>query len=148
MNTLQKLSQPCDNFVTTLQGCSKVATTKLFPYGVCSHWRKCILICSVEEFSDVAVSYAFLVCSERIVSMKTLSLCFNWLFLGITNVHHKVNICLPCICKCCKHSFTIQSDLTARRACIWHRFRCHKQSFNYTNLSINWMTKVGSYNLH
>ena len=32
-NTLYKLPQPCDNLVTTLQSCSKVATTQLFPYG-------------------------------------------------------------------------------------------------------------------
>ena len=32
-NTLHILPQPCDNLVTTLQSCSKVATTQLFPYG-------------------------------------------------------------------------------------------------------------------
>ena len=32
VNTLHKLPQPCDNLVTTLQGCSKVTTTQLFLY--------------------------------------------------------------------------------------------------------------------
>ena len=37
VNTLRKMPQPCDNLVTTLQGCSKVATTSKFPYGTLSN---------------------------------------------------------------------------------------------------------------